>query len=388
MAMSYIMNLVMNATSVSVLVLILLNFGQYHYNIRRTKGRNNQLFISMILTNIGLLTLDSVTWVLNGVDFSGARLMHQLFMAVYYSLQGVMSLTWLLYVEQKLYGKPLFVRKNIFWFALPVVALAVISFISSFGKPLLYTIDENNVYSRTSYYWVPLLMTGAYAVYSMAMVVHAQKTGTSVLSQYLMRFLFAYPFPPLAGALIQWMFYGVSIIWTGSVISLLIIYINLQNDKVTTDELTGISNRRSYESYMSRRMSTLRGDGIIFLFMIDVDHFKHINDRWGHNVGDEALKQTAELLKGTVSRNDFIGRVGGDEFVVCGERDDIAGVEEVLQKIYSAVDRFNEDKLVPYRLQLSIGCSTLHHDENKTLEQMQREADYTMYAAKGLTIGD
>lgn len=386
--MSYIMNLVMNFTSISVLVLILLNFGQYHYNIRRAKGRNNQLFISMIVTNIALLLMDSITWILNGTQFPGARLMHQLSMATYYSLQGMMSLTWLLYVEQKLYGKPFMVRKRVFWFALPIVALAAISFISSFGKPLLYTIDENNVYSRTSYYWVPLLMTGAYAVYSMAMVVHAQKTGTSVLSQYLMRFLFAYPFPPLVGALIQWVFYGVSVIWTGSVISLLIIYINLQNDKVTTDPLTGISNRRSFESYMSRRMSTLRGDGTLFLFMIDVDHFKQINDRWGHNVGDEALKQTAELLKGTVSRNDFIGRVGGDEFVVCGERDNLEGIEQVFKNICDAVDRFNDDRLVPYRLQLSIGCSTLSHDENKTLEQMQREADYTMYAAKGTPLGD
>lgn len=386
--MSYIMNLVMNFTSISVLVLILLNFGQYHYNIRRAKGRNNQLFISMIVTNMALLLMDSITWILNGTQFPGARLMHQLSMATYYSLQGMMSLTWLLYVEQKLYGKPFIVRKHVFWFALPIVALAAISFISSFGKPLLYTIDENNVYSRTSYYWVPLLMTGAYAVYSMAMVVHAQKTGTSVLSQYLMRFLFAYPFPPLVGALIQWVFYGVSVIWTGSVISLLIIYINLQNDKVTTDPLTGISNRRSFESYMSRRMSTLRGDGTLFMFMIDVDHFKQINDRWGHNVGDEALKQTAELLKGTVSRNDFIGRVGGDEFVVCGERDNLEGVLRVLENINDAVDRFNDDRLVPYRLQLSIGCSTLNHDENKTLEQMQREADYTMYAAKGTPLGD
>lgn len=386
--MSYIMNLVMNATSISVLVLILFNFGQYHYNIRRAKGRNNRLFISMIITNIALLLLDSLTWVLDGTQFPGARLLHQITMAGYYSMQGVMTLTWILYVEQKLYGGPRFVRKHIVWFALPVVVLAVISVISSFAKPLLYTIGADNVYSRTSYYWVPLLLTGVYAVYSMAMVIYAHKKGESVLSHHLMRFLFAYPFPPLVGALIQWMFYGVSIIWTGSVISLLIIYINLQNDKVTTDPLTGISNRRSYESYMARRMSTLRGEGMLFLFMIDVDHFKHINDRWGHSVGDEALKQTAELLKGTVSRNDFIGRVGGDEFVVCGERENIEGVEKVLQSIYAAVERFNDDRLVPYRLQLSIGCSTLRHDESKTLEQMQREADYTMYAAKGAPLGD
>ena len=100
------------------------------------------------------------------------------------------------------------------------------------------------------------------------------------------------------------------------------------------------------------------------------------------------VDETAELLKGTVSRNDFIGRVGGDEFVVCGERDNIAGVEVVLNNIYAAVDRFNDDRLVPYRLQLSIGCSTMNHDETKTLMQMQREADYTMYAAKGTPLGD
>ena len=76
--MEYIMNLAMNFTSISVLVLILLNFGQYHYNIRRSKGRNNQLFITMIVTNMGLLLLDSVTWILNGIDTPGARFWHGL----------------------------------------------------------------------------------------------------------------------------------------------------------------------------------------------------------------------------------------------------------------------------------------------------------------------
>lgn len=386
--MPYIMNLAINITSISVLVLILFNFGQYHFNIRRNKGRNNVLFIYMIITNMALLLLDSLTWILNGVVFPGSRILHGIFMAIYYTLQGVMSFTWLLYVEQKLYGRPNHVRRNIHWFALPIVALGVISISSSFFKPMLYWIDEANVYHRTSYFWVPLLLTGIYAVYSMAMVVYSKKKAISVLPEHLMRFLFAYPFPPLVGALIQWAVYGVSIIWTGSVISLLIIYINLQNDKVTTDELTGISNRRSFEGYMTRRMSTLRGSGMLFLFMIDVDHFKQINDRWGHSTGDEALKQTAELLKSAVSRNDFIGRVGGDEFVVCGERETTEEIEHVLSDIYAAVDQFNNDRRASYRLQLSIGCSTLSHDENKTLMQMQREADYTMYAAKGTPLGD
>lgn len=386
--MPYIMNLAINITSISVLVLILFNFGQYHFNIRRNKGRNNVLFVHMIITNMGLLLFDSLTWIINGVVFPGSRILHGVFMAIYYTLQGVMCFTWLLYVEQKLYGKPQHVRRNIFWFSLPIIVLGVISVSSSFFKPMLYWIDEENVYHRTSYFWVPLLLTGVYAVYSMAMVVYSKKKAISVLPEHLMRFLFAYPFPPLIGALIQWAFYGVSIIWTGSVISLLIIYINLQNDKVTTDELTGISNRRSFESYMARRMSTLRGNGMLFLFMIDVDHFKQINDRWGHSVGDEALKQTAELLKGTVSRNDFIGRVGGDEFVVCGERETVEEIEQVFSGIHAAVEQFNKDCRAPYRLQLSIGCSTLRHDESKTLMQMQREADYTMYAAKGTPLGD
>ena len=64
--MPYIMNLAINITSISVLVLILFNFGQYHFNIRRNKGRNNVLFIHMIITNMALLLLDSLTWILNG----------------------------------------------------------------------------------------------------------------------------------------------------------------------------------------------------------------------------------------------------------------------------------------------------------------------------------
>jgi len=84
----------------------------------------------------------------------------------------------------------------------------------------------------------------------------------------------------------------------------------------TTDELTGLANRRGLEDFLTRTLAAARRhneEGV--LIFIDLDHFKSINDTYGHDVGDAALKTVANTLKGMVRSSDLVARLGGDEFV-------------------------------------------------------------------------
>lgn len=83
------------------------------------------------------------------------------------------------------------------------------------------------------------------------------------------------------------------------------------------DALTGLPNRRAFDAALARAWTTANGDGIESLvFVLDLDGFKHLNDCFGHSVGDEALRHVADALRSSVRETDFVARLGGDEFGV------------------------------------------------------------------------
>ena len=85
------------------------------------------------------------------------------------------------------------------------------------------------------------------------------------------------------------------------------------NRQAGTDWLTGLCNRMAMEEKVNRR---LRTNGMGVLFVLDIDNFKKINDRYGHLAGDQVLRGVGPILKEVVFGYDIIGRVGGDEFVI------------------------------------------------------------------------
>ena len=202
------------------------------------------------------------------------------------------------------------------------------------------------------------------------------------------RFLYLYPILPVVCAVIQWFFYGLSIIWIGSAISLLIIYINLQNTLITTDVLTGLNNRRRFETYIDNKLNAPIKRPILFALMIDIDKFRDINNRFGHCAGDQALKNVAEIIKASVSRNDFIARIGGEEFTVIGERENAESVFETMKAIKAETTRFNNREIVPYKLSMSIGYAFNKAGDRRTSDEIIKEADKRMYSEKERIDGE
>ena len=84
-----------------------------------------------------------------------------------------------------------------------------------------------------------------------------------------------------------------------------------------TDELTGAGNRRAFERILAETLTGARSERrIVTLMVFDIDNFKTYNDRYGHEAGDQVLRETVELLRCTIRRGDHVFRIGGDEFVV------------------------------------------------------------------------
>lgn len=151
-----------------------------------------------------------------------------------------------------------------------------------------------------------------------------------------------------------------------------------------TDELTGLHNRRGFIAIAEQQLKLARRSRTsLHIGFIDMDGMKTINDRFGHAIGDQAIKDTATVLRTTFRDSDVLARLGGDEFVVLIIGADEAATQLILERLSSAVARANQTNQRPYTLSISIGVVACTLEPGANLEQMIEEADRRMYKIKG-----
>jgi diguanylate cyclase (GGDEF)-like protein len=150
-----------------------------------------------------------------------------------------------------------------------------------------------------------------------------------------------------------------------------------------TDYLTGLPNRRTITANGQARFGAARRAGRGFaVAVIDLDHFKSINDRFGHEVGDLALKHVAGVLEHTCRGPHMAGRQGGEEFVALFEDVDAAGAHTAAERIRHAIEAapFAAGD-APLTITASIGVSVIT-PQDKVFDDVLRRADQAVYAAK------
>ena len=149
------------------------------------------------------------------------------------------------------------------------------------------------------------------------------------------------------------------------------------------DELTGLYNRRGFMAFSKQHLNSVyrTNKGVVVVYA-DLDGLKVINDSFGHKEGDRALVKTAELLKETFRSSDVLGRLGGDEFTALAAVEPEGGVEKLISRLQERFERYNAQKLVPYKLSISIGVAQLGADGAQSMEDLMAQADHDMYENK------
>ena len=159
---------------------------------------------------------------------------------------------------------------------------------------------------------------------------------------------------------------------------------NLQSEALS-DPLTGLHNRRGFERTVAELYGET-GNGLsdAAVLMADIDHFKKVNDKYGHLIGDQVIKSAAQVLKAAVKGRDIVARFGGEEFVMLLPDTPALGALALAEQIRSAfgklrIRRHGTDELIA-QVSISIGVATPFTDES--LEHAIDRADQALYRAK------
>lgn len=149
------------------------------------------------------------------------------------------------------------------------------------------------------------------------------------------------------------------------------------------DHLTGLANRNAFQITLERSLARAKRSNSKFCVLyVDVDDFKKVNDTWGHNIGDKLLIAFSKRLQETVRKDDYIARVGGDEFVV------LIDLEETPYRAIKAVERIRKALEIPFHIDtIEVTCSlsvgiAMYPEAGNTVDALLKNADIAMYQAK------
>ncbi len=157
--------------------------------------------------------------------------------------------------------------------------------------------------------------------------------------------------------------------------------IKFQNE-ARTDSLTGLPNRRHYMEVFTRDVEQARRNGSsLSVIMVDIDHFKQVNDNYGHAAGDEALRRVAQVLRNNTRKGDFFARFGGEEFVISCPNSAESEAMQLAERLRLDLEKTQVTfKGHTFSITISLGLTSLQPNDDE--KGLLHRADLALYAAK------
>lgn len=187
-------------------------------------------------------------------------------------------------------------------------------------------------------------------------------------------------------------FFGACFVWLSAALSLQtaldLVRIGLLEKEAITDPLTEVFNRRYLERRLSQEVATARRWSLpLSVFLLDIDHFKEVNDKHGHQAGDQVLAAMGKIIAAELRESDVVARYGGEEFLVIASHTPHAGAIELAERTRKRVESHDfglprePGEIRGRTVTVSIGVASLDATVDST-EKLVRAADGNLYRAK------
>lgn len=262
------------------------------------------------------------------------------------------------------------------WRPLAAVNLLLLLFNVLFHVPLFYYLKGSSYHRGILYTHRAVVMLSLCIAMEGFIFVHRKDFQKSYFLP-----LALFPLLSLFFGILQVIFLGASFQYMGLTLSCLLLFIYIQNRDINEDYLTGVLNRRGLYSTLDYAIKDRRSR-ILAVIMLDLDKFKLINDRFGHQAGDQALIDLSLILRACFRRTDTIGRFGGDEFCVLVPLKETTELEAILQRLREGVAQFNEARSRPYLLEISLGAAVYSPARWHDVDSFLGHVDALLYEEK------
>lgn len=365
--MNFIQNTAVNAHSILILAVVLF----YFIKTGEKETLQYKLFFCLLISNIALLLFDSMGGFLGSSDYSLFSSMGNL---LFFMFLPVPACLWLMYAHLNIFKNEKR-TKNLIYPLLTISLINIVLLFFSFFKGNYYSINSGKLQLAGSLYYIQVGLPFALLVTTLILVI-AQKSRIPKSHFYS---LLLFPVFPIASFVFQSIINDISIMVNSIVISLVMIFLNIQNKQIFKDHLTGLNNRKRLDDYFKRMIST--GEKPISAIMIDVDNFKALNDEYGHKEGDLVLRAVARILKDSLGGNHFISRYGGDEFYIIINTSQTHELKEIVMEISARLNEYNLASKRPYNISLSMGYD-VYDPSKKKIEDFFEHIDKLMYQNK------
>jgi diguanylate cyclase (GGDEF)-like protein len=380
-------------TALGTIFIITLIFLDYirKYN---TDAFLRTVFISVLAAAFLATLTDFLNRILGGLPGRGITITLYIVNSLFYIFQIITYYMAAVFIDYFAYNDEARSRRLI-WYVGLFTALFSLSVVYNLILHFYFYIDEGNRYTYGGWYFIRLILDYlSIPIIIVDLCFSSKKANPSQF--YLIAF---FGILTGAGAALDMIVKPGSLAWPCFAAALLYLYFFIIRSDSKIDSLTGIGNRLAFNEFiekLSRRnikelllkerrfgssaSRNRQGRESWAVVMIDMDHFKQINDVLGHLEGDNALKDMAAVIKGCIRYTDFAARYGGDEFVVATRCE--TDVESLISRLRASLASHNEKAGRPYKLEISYGYGIFTTGGGQSINDFLAHIDSQMYKHK------
>ena len=303
--------------------------------------------------------------------------------SVYFLSATLAGFIWFLYMGSLTRPRFLSSRRNT-WLAGILVWIHLALIIANWFSPILFGIDDSFVYFRGPFFSIQYVFVYCYLLLASCHALYKATRPENYIDRARYVIISLFPVLPAISGILQLFYWRIPFNCVAFTLGVVIVYLTELGQQISQEPLTQLANRKQFMRVLDQHMDAHRNDGMLYLFMIDIDRFKAINDTLGHVEGDRAIIHVGEALKNAVNelrRRATLARYGGDEFAIIALFENPNEAEQLKQQIIREIAAKNAETESPYELGLSIGIAQCTSDM-RLAKDLINAADEALYQEK------
>ena len=356
------------------------------YKINRGIDRQTSTVIlrCLVYVLIGYFATDAIWALLEGGILPRTSIIMYISTIIPYTLIVCSSFFWFVYCETVQHNKFITTKKGMITATIPII-VAVTFIISASFSGIVFYFDESGRIQYGPLYAILVLIPVGYMAYASIRGFYRAYHEGRYMDHSVYMVIGVFPLIPILTGVFQAIFIYVPFMCYGATFSVLLIYLTTMENLISMDSLTQVNNRNQMQRYLIRKMKNQTPGLSLYLMIVDVDHFREINEAFGHIEGDKALIRVATAIKDACQahRNRFfVSRYGGDEFIIIAETEYKGEVNWLSDKIRSNVKQLNEKAETLYDLSVCVGIAEYDYENPVPIPSLIARADTDLYHMK------